>query len=90
LRVLEFFLLFVFWGGFLPSNFKILTFKNLNMKNLGKHQKKLLDFVNKYSGPHSLTQNKSDPAHKALNRLCKRGLIVKLQIGKTVMAQKVG
>ncbi len=55
--------------------------------NLGKHQIRLLEFIRRHPGPHTLTSNKGDPAHRALASLCRRGLAIRLQVGRTVMAE---
>lgn len=52
---------------------------------IGRHQHSMLEFAAKYPGPHSLTSNRSDPSHAALDRLCARGLMVKIVVGDTVM-----
>lgn len=54
---------------------------------LGKNQRALLAFVGAYPGPHSLTSNRRDASHAALDSLSQRGLVVKSTVGASVFAE---
>lgn len=70
-----------------PKQSRFLKILTMKTNTLGAHQKRLLDFCRRWPGPHSLTSNQSDPAHRALQSLSRRGLLVRLCIGSTVMAE---
>lgn len=53
----------------------------------GRHCKGLLNFCAVYPGPHCLTANRSDPAHKALESLSRRGILVRSTVGRAVFAE---
>ncbi len=53
---------------------------------IGRHQRAILAFCAAYPGLHSLTSNRSDPAHRALSTLAARGLLVRSTVGASVFA----
>lgn len=53
----------------------------------GKHCQRLMSFCAVYPGAHCLTANRSDPAHKALESLVRRGILVRSVVGRAVFAE---
>ncbi len=60
--------------------------KNTRAARLGRHQLAILAFCFAHVGPHSLTSNRADPAHRALATLSARGLLVRSTVGASVFA----